>query len=110
MDKIIIQGGTALQGRVVAAGAKNAALPILAATLLCQGDCRITNLPQVRDVGTMAMLLSLLGLSVKAEGSQALVNAMSVTSTEANSRIHIASLEALAIPPCFNMLTAPRYH
>ncbi|MCZ6801340.1 MAG: UDP-N-acetylglucosamine 1-carboxyvinyltransferase [Nitrospirae bacterium] len=83
MDKIIIQGGTALQGRVVAAGAKNAALPILAATLLCQGDCRITNLPQVRDVGTMAMLLSLLGLSVKAEGSQALVNAMSVTSTEA---------------------------
>jgi UDP-N-acetylglucosamine 1-carboxyvinyltransferase len=83
MDKIIIQGGTSLQGSVVAAGAKNAALPILAATLLCQGDCRIANLPQVRDVGTMAMLLSLLGLSVKAEGRQAIVNATTVTSTEA---------------------------
>jgi UDP-N-acetylglucosamine 1-carboxyvinyltransferase len=83
MDRIIITGGRPLQGRVVAAGAKNAALPIMASTLLCEGECLITNLPQVRDVVTMVNLLSMLGMSVKMDRDQMEVTAASVSSTEA---------------------------
>lgn len=83
MDQIIITGGRPLQGHVVAAGAKNAALPIMASTLLCEGECLITNLPQVRDVVTMVNLLSTLGMSVKMDRDQMEVTAASVSSTEA---------------------------
>ncbi|MCE2497373.1 MAG: UDP-N-acetylglucosamine 1-carboxyvinyltransferase, partial [Flavobacteriales bacterium] len=67
MDSLVIMGGQRLDGRVRIGGAKNAALPILAATLLGGGECTISNLPQVRDVATMMTLLSLLGVSVKRE-------------------------------------------
>ena len=72
-----------MQGRVQAAGAKNAALPILASTLLGGGECHVTNLPQVRDVATMNTLLSLLGASVKQEGNGVVIKADSVQSLEA---------------------------
>lgn len=66
-----------------AAGAKNAALPILAATLLGGGECYVANLPQVRDVATMNTLLSLLGASVKHESQGVAINADTVQSLEA---------------------------
>ncbi|MEC4674220.1 MAG: UDP-N-acetylglucosamine 1-carboxyvinyltransferase [Nitrospirota bacterium] len=83
MDHILITGARPLKGQVTAAGAKNSALPILASTLLGGGECVIDNLPQVRDVATMKMLLSLLGASVKAEGSQVIIDTESVQSLEA---------------------------
>ncbi len=83
MDRLIITGGRRLEGRVTAAGAKNAALPILAASLLGGGACTISNLPQVRDVATMMTLLSLLGVSVKREAGQVVVDATRVRSVEA---------------------------
>lgn len=83
MDRLVITGGQRLEGRVAAAGAKNAALPILAATLLGEGACTISNLPQVRDVATMTTLLSLLGASVKSDGGQVVIDATSVESLEA---------------------------
>ena len=83
MTRITIIGKRSLTGQVQAAGAKNAALPILASTLLGGGDCHITNLPQVRDVSTMNTLLSLLGASVKQDGHQVLINADAVQSLEA---------------------------
>lgn len=83
MDSLIVTGGQRLEGYVRAGGAKNAALPILASTLLGGGECTISNLPQVRDVATMMTLLSLLGVSVKQEEGRAVIDATHVQSLEA---------------------------
>src|SRR5947208_3162795 len=59
-----VTGGRPLKGTIRPAGNKNAALPILAATLLAEGPCRIDNVPHIRDVETMLELLSHLGAAV----------------------------------------------
>lgn len=64
MDKIIIKGRRRLRGTVAASGAKNSALPILAATLLAGGKCVIKNIPQLSDIATMLKILKLLGMKV----------------------------------------------
>src|SRR3989442_853301 len=56
-----VSGGRPLKGTIRPAGNKNAALPILAATLLAEGPCRIENVPHIRDVETMLELLAHLG-------------------------------------------------
>jgi UDP-N-acetylglucosamine 1-carboxyvinyltransferase len=61
MDKLLITGGTPLQGEVRASGAKNAALPILAATLLAEGPVHLTNVPRLRDIRTTCELLVRMG-------------------------------------------------
>jgi UDP-N-acetylglucosamine 1-carboxyvinyltransferase len=61
MDKLLITGGTALQGTVRASGAKNAALPILAATLLANGPVTLSNVPRLRDIRTTLELLGRMG-------------------------------------------------
>ena len=67
MQKLSIQGGVPLSGEVRVAGAKNAALPILAASLLTAAPVRVTNLPQLNDVRTMLKLLERMGVEVDAE-------------------------------------------
>jgi UDP-N-acetylglucosamine 1-carboxyvinyltransferase len=69
MDKLRISGGRALRGRVPVAGAKNAALPALAATLLTEEPVVLSNLPRVRDVRTMLRVLEQLGADVADSGS-----------------------------------------
>ncbi|MEC8112069.1 MAG: UDP-N-acetylglucosamine 1-carboxyvinyltransferase [Pseudomonadota bacterium] len=64
MDSFIIRGGTPLQGRLAASGSKNAALPIMAATLLAEDACELQGVPVLRDVTTMITLLASLGASV----------------------------------------------
>src|SRR5688572_32627014 len=64
MQKLSIQGGVRLAGEVRVAGAKNAALPILAASLLTAAPVRITNVPQLDDVRTMLKLLAGMGVKV----------------------------------------------
>ena len=64
MDKLQIKGGTRLDGEVRISGAKNAALPILAGTLLAEGPVSIGNVPHLRDVTTMIQLLGSMGVSV----------------------------------------------
>src|SRR3989441_235587 len=59
-----VSGGRPLKGTIPPAGNKNAALPILAATLLADGPCRIDNVPHIRDVETMLELLAHLGAVV----------------------------------------------
>lgn len=61
MEKFIIEGGTRLEGCVKISGAKNAALPILASTILAEGEHIISNVPEVRDVDTMRKLLAYMG-------------------------------------------------
>lgn len=64
MDKLQIRGGVPLEGEVRISGAKNAALPILAGTLLAEGPVSIGNVPHLRDVTTMIELLGSMGVSV----------------------------------------------
>lgn len=61
MDKLIIHGGKPLHGDVIISGAKNAALPIMAASLLASDNITISNVPHLRDVTTMMELLGQLG-------------------------------------------------
>ncbi|MEK6677803.1 MAG: UDP-N-acetylglucosamine 1-carboxyvinyltransferase [Nitrospirota bacterium] len=65
MQKIIINGGIKLKGEVKISGAKNAALPIMAASLLAQSECIIHNVPRLMDVATMGKLINYLGAEVK---------------------------------------------
>ncbi|MBK5941635.1 UDP-N-acetylglucosamine 1-carboxyvinyltransferase [Halochromatium roseum] len=84
MDKLLISGGARLDGEVRASGAKNAALPIMAATLLADGICSLTNVPHLRDITTTMELLGRLGVQLTVDermGIQA--DAREVTSVEA---------------------------
>src|ERR671924_1247407 len=65
MEKLVIQGGAPLSGEIVAAGNKNAALPIMAACLLTDEELVLSNVPRIRDTETQVALLGRLG--VKAE-------------------------------------------
>lgn len=73
MDKIIIEGGRRLEGTVRAGGAKNAALPLLFASLLTDEPCRLHNVPDVSDIHTATALLEGLGAKVERSGSGRLV-------------------------------------
>jgi UDP-N-acetylglucosamine 1-carboxyvinyltransferase len=64
MDKIVVEGGHRLSGEIKISGAKNAALPLLAAGLLPNGPSTFKNVPQLNDVSTMAKLLRRLGCEV----------------------------------------------
>ncbi|MBU4567195.1 MAG: UDP-N-acetylglucosamine 1-carboxyvinyltransferase [Desulfarculus sp.] len=66
MDKLVVTGGNPLVGRVRISGAKNATLPLMAATLLARGKSRLSNVPDLRDVRTMGSLLGTLGAKVSA--------------------------------------------
>ena len=68
-----VTGGRPLKGTIRPAGNKNAALPILAATLLADGPCRIDNVPHIRDVETMLALLAHLGAAVEWTGPNSVV-------------------------------------
>ncbi len=83
MEKLVIEGGRRLQGRVEVGGAKNAALPIMTATLLASGVHEISNVPQLRDVRTMGRLLEILGAGVDRQGHTMRIDTSTVGSTEA---------------------------
>ena len=66
MDKLVIEGGTPLAGEVRVSGAKNAALPLLCASLLTSDPLSLTNVPRLNDVRTMGALLSQMGVKREA--------------------------------------------
>lgn len=69
MDKFIIEGGAELSGSVEVAGAKNSALPMLAATMLCDGRSVLHDVPDLADIRAMTELMADLGVSVERSGS-----------------------------------------
>jgi UDP-N-acetylglucosamine 1-carboxyvinyltransferase len=73
MDKFEIEGGVPLRGEVTVSGSKNAALPILAATILADGPCRLEGIPDLRDIDTMLRILGTLGVSAVREADGAIV-------------------------------------
>ena len=79
MQKLKIHGGARLSGEVRVAGAKNAALPILAASLLTASPVRITNVPQLNDVRTMVKLLERMGVQAQRSEHEVVLDARAVT-------------------------------
>jgi UDP-N-acetylglucosamine 1-carboxyvinyltransferase len=70
MDKIVVEGGVPLRGTVQVSGAKNATLPIVAASLLCEGDHLVRNVPDLADVRTMGRLLGHMGCTFERSGDR----------------------------------------
>jgi UDP-N-acetylglucosamine 1-carboxyvinyltransferase len=75
MDKIIVEGGRTLKGEVRISGAKNAALPILIASLLTDGINTFSNVPQLQDIHSTALLLENLGARVETRGGTVRIDA-----------------------------------
>ena len=83
MDKFVVEGGRPLEGEVEISGAKNAALPILFATILHSGRSVLENVPELHDIATTVQLLQTLGLKVEHEGTGVQVDAAEIPSCEA---------------------------
>ena len=83
MEKLKVTGGCRLNGEVKASGAKNASLPILAASLLTADDLVLSNVPHLSDIRTMGKLLSGLGMMVEREGETVTLNAKALTTLTA---------------------------
>ena len=81
MDQFVIQGGTSLAGEVTISGAKNAALPILFASLLADGKSTFTNVPRLRDIVTTEALLKTLGADVNWQGDTLVIDGATVNKT-----------------------------
>jgi UDP-N-acetylglucosamine 1-carboxyvinyltransferase len=83
MDKIVIKGGKRLHGKVKIGGAKNAVLPVMAACLLTRGVSVIKNVPNLKDVATMASVLEQLGVRTERGGDVIKIDSSRVDSCEA---------------------------
>ncbi len=84
MDKIVIEGGSSLKGTVKISGAKNAALPILAACLLTEGWHRLFHIPHLKDVQTIMAIMSKMGVIFQEEGGMVSVNSDNMMEYEAS--------------------------
>lgn len=82
MNRFQIKGGFPLKGEVEVQGAKNAVLPILAASILNQGESVIHNVPNLKDVNTMIKILKSIGCHIKKEGKTLIVNSKSIHTNE----------------------------
>ena len=82
MDKLVIEGGRPLQGSVRIEGAKNAALPILAASILAEGPVSIDNVPDLLDIHVMLEILRSLGVIATLRNKTVSINAANVNTSE----------------------------
>lgn len=89
MDSIVVTGGTPLNGQIAIAGAKNAALTLMPATLLSEEPLTLTNAPRLSDIKTMTALLQSLGVEVTSmqDGKVQVLSSHAMTSTTADYEI-----------------------
>src|SRR5262245_43850690 len=83
MDKLKISGGRPLRGTVAVSGAKNAALPILCATLLTDKPLRLANVPRLMDISTMAKLLGQMGVHFESQKDEFTLSAKAISNPTA---------------------------
>lgn len=83
MDKLEIEGGVRLSGEVSISGAKNAALPVMAASILGPGENVISNVPLLRDISTMGKLLAHLGMGYHQEKGKVILQSKNIKAIEA---------------------------
>lgn len=84
MDKLIVEGGRRLSGEIRTSGAKNAALPLIAATLLTPGKHTLHNVPDLRDTRTFMRLMGELGVSSRRNGSTVTLDSTNLVHAEAS--------------------------
>jgi UDP-N-acetylglucosamine 1-carboxyvinyltransferase len=82
MEKFIVEGEVQLAGCVKVNGAKNATLPLMAATLLCSGISVLHNVPDLRDIAMMQDILKLLGAKIRREGATLIIDTTGVSRVE----------------------------
>lgn len=97
MDKLIIEGGRRLSGNIRISGAKNACLPILAATLLTNDRCTITNIPDLKDVSTMIEILNSLGRTTELKDSRVEVSSGDVKNVTASYELVSTMRASIAV-------------
>ena len=82
MSKFLIQGGRKLEGEIKISGSKNAALPIIAATVLNAGTTTLYNVPDIQDVNTMFEILKKIGATIKRKNNKIIINTSKVHTYE----------------------------
>ena len=82
MSKIVIHGGKRLTGEITLQGAKNSVLPILAAAILCEGNCVVHNCPKLSDVDVSLKILNSLGCNTLFDGSSVIVDSTTISSSK----------------------------
>ncbi len=82
MSKIVIHGGKRLTGEITLQGAKNSVLPILAATILCDGNCVVHNCPRLSDVDVSLKILNSLGCNTLFEDNCVIVDSRTISSSK----------------------------
>lgn len=82
MEKFVVKGEVQLRGNVRVSGAKNATLPIMAATLLCSGISVLHDVPYLRDIQAMQDILTLLGAKISRQGRSMLIDTTNVSKAE----------------------------
>ena len=87
MDTYIVNGGEKLYGKVQAQGAKNAVLPLLAASILTDEQVKIRGVPQITDVENMLRILRELGCTIKRRGENTLIDSVNAISHEIPARL-----------------------
>ena len=98
-DFLTIQGGARLQGEVVAAGAKNAALPLLITTLLTAEKCKFTNVPDLQDVSITLKLLEHFGALVERGKNSVTISVPVLRATEASYSL-VKGLTSIFLGAC----------
>jgi len=83
VEKLLIEGGVRLNGEVTIGGAKNAVLPIMAASILSSGENIISNVPRLKDIITMGALLRRLGVDFQIEADKVFLSTHTINSVEA---------------------------
>lgn len=88
MSKFIINGGKTLEGEIAVAGAKNAALKALAASVLLDGTAVLENVPNIEDIRRMVELMKSLGITITHDGNTISVDPSTLSSTHLNPQLH----------------------
>ena len=83
MDYLKVQGGVSLCGEVQISGAKNAALPLIAMSILAKNGVEISNLPDVTDIKTLIKLLEILGAKAEISQNKAFLDTKNINATKA---------------------------
>ena len=110
MDQLVIEGPTKLEGTVKVSAAKNAYLPILACVLLSPKPVHLKNLPKLRDIKTMMVLLKNLGVQISEKEQWTTFDASKVISQEATyDLVKTMRASILVLGPLLARLSARRY-
>jgi UDP-N-acetylglucosamine 1-carboxyvinyltransferase len=83
MDRFLIEGGRKLSGEIAVSGAKNATLPVMAATILAEGEFKLENIPNLIDIKLMGNLLRMLGAKIEHEESKLFIDTTKLDGWEA---------------------------